>query len=526
MYIKPILKPLLSAVLVAVTTFGAASEPPAKGISSEQLDSLTERAMETFKVPGIAVGIVKDGEIVHAKGYGVREVGRDGAITPDTLFSIASVSKAFTAAALALLVDEKKIDWDDKVTNYIPAFELYDPWVTREFTIRDLLIHNSGLGLGAGDLMFWPSSAFSRQEMIENLKHLKPVSSFRSEYAYDNLLYIVAGEIIPAVTGQSYEDFVDQNILKPLGMQHCAANRGRLETQENIAEPHVVVEGQLQKAARLQAIHEEALIAAAGGLQCSVSSLLKWLDMHLNEGLLPSGDRLLSALQQQELMSPQTITPVDDLDHQWFNTNFSSYGLGWQLQDVNGYKWVSHTGGLLGVVSYVSMIPDLDLGVVVLTNQQSGAAMASIMYSIVSAYTAGAQTDWIARLDALVQEGQQEAAASLPNIGNSYFKPNTPLTHYSGSYQDPWFGRISITEKSEGLYLKSDKSERLKGVLIPHKPDLFIVRWDDRTLEADAYVKFSRGFDGKPDAITMRAISPLTDFSFDFHDLNFERLPK
>lgn len=511
---------ILSLLLVPAPLFAA----DRTGLSETEIDQLVARVMETFKIPGIAVGIIKDGKVIHAKGYGVREVSKKGRVNEKTLFSIASTGKSFTAAAVALLVDDGVISWKDKVIDHIPAFQLYDPWVTREFTIKDLLIHNSGLGKGAGDLMFWPTMGFSREEMIANLKHLKPVSSFRSEYAYDNLLYIVAGEVIAAVSGIPYEDFIDQRILKPLGMKECAANRARLKRHKNIAEPHMVMEGELRKVDRLTPVHKRMIIAAAGGIQCSVKSILKWHDMHLNKGRLADGTVFLSEAQQAEIMTPQTIRPVKSKDKRRFGTSFSAYGLGWALSDFHGVKIAQHGGALLGMMSSNLMAPDLGLGVAIYTNQQSRYARPAIMYHILEAYLTDRKTDWVSRLYEDQQTAISKAGVIVPDLSGPEYIPLR--TDYAASYRDPWFGDIVISKGEEGLYFRSLRSEKLKGRMEPHKSDLFIVHWDDRSLEADAYVKFSRDYDGNPDGITMKAVSPLTDFSFDFHDLAFKRVEK
>lgn len=516
----------LAALILTLFAFPASAKP-AGGMSERDIDQLVERAMQTFTVPGVALGVIKDGKVIYAKGFGVREAGKPGKVDSETLFAIASNSKAFTTAALALLVDDGKITWDDKVIDYIPEFRLSDPWVTREFTIRDLVVHRSGLGLGAGDLMFWPSSGFSRKEIIANLRHLKPVSSFRTEYAYDNLLYIVAGEMIPAVTGQSYEDFVDARILAPLNMQHCAANRARLKDEQNIAEPHAVIDGKLQRVDRLEAVHERAIIAAAGGLQCSVDSMLRWVAMHLRGGEYPDGGDFLSTGQHEELWSPQTILKVSDNDKSWYNTQFAAYGLGWGLKDIHGYKWVSHTGGLLGMVTFVSMVPELNLGVVVLTNQQSGSAMRAIMSSIMTAYMPVERRDWIKKHENYANESKIKAQKEVDTArseANQQKVASMPLSVYTGTYRDPWFGDIVVSVKNNVLYFKSLRSEKLEGPMEHFNQNSFIVRWTDRSLEADAYVLFGTDVKGNAIDITMKAVSPLTDFSFDFHDLNFTRV--
>jgi CubicO group peptidase (beta-lactamase class C family) len=500
--------------------FASASNTP---LDEKSVDVLVESAMSNFQVPGVAVGIIKDGKVVLSKGYGVRENGKPSPVTPETLFSIASVSKAFTAAALALLVDDGLLRWEDKVTKHLPQFQLYDPWVTREFAVRDLLIHNSGLGIGAGDLMFWPSSDTSREDIIANLKHLKPVSSFRSEFAYDNLLYIAAGELVLAITGKSFEDFVDQRILRPLQMNHCAANRTRLKQENNIAEPHILAQGNLEKATRLEAVHEPAVIAAAGGLQCSVDSLLQWLAMHLNEGVTADGKQFLSKQQQANLVGAHTLIGISELEHQWFNTRFRSYGLGWEVKDVYGYKWIGHGGSLLGMVSTVAMIPELDLGIVVLTNQQSGSALDTIVFSILDAYAGQEKNNWIARFKSLDEESTTEADQILIKIEDNREPFDASLDNFVGVYRDQWFGDVEISAQDQGLYFRSKRSTRLRGKMIPYRGNVFTVHWDDRSLDADAYINFSTDFNGHPNGMTMQAISPATDFSYDFHDLSFVR---
>ncbi len=229
------MRKLVLLVLVFLCNTSLHSQP----LTSKQIDTLVEQSMKAFDVPGIAVGIIKDGKIVHSKGYGVRSLNTRQKTDENTLFGIASNSKAFTAAALGMLVDEGKIKWDDKVRDYIPEFKLYSPYVTEEFTIRDLLTHRSGLGLGAGDLMFFPdSSDFVLKDIIYNLRFLKQVSGFRTKYDYDNNLYIVAGEVVARVTGKSWDDFVDERIIHPLGMSKTATSFDRLQDKTDVIDGH------------------------------------------------------------------------------------------------------------------------------------------------------------------------------------------------------------------------------------------------------------------------------------------------
>ncbi len=490
-------------------------------LTEEQLDQYVEKAMSVFDIPGIAVGIIKDGDIQHLKGYGVREVGKDAKVDGDTLYAIASNSKAFTAAALAILVDDGVLEWDDKVIDFLPDFRLMDPWVTREFTIRDLLTHRSGMGLGAGDLMFWPSTFVTREEIIHNARYLKMVSGFRTAYAYDNLLYVVAGEVIAAAAGVSYEEFVDSRIMNQLAMgSGCHADITNLSDDNNIAIPHVIVDGGLRRAGRLNEEGEPMVIAAAGGIQCSARAMMNWLNMHLNDGA-----GLMSKKQHEEMWRPQTIMRISDTDKNWHGTNFTAYGLGFRLKDYHGLKHVSHTGGLLGMVTYIVMIPKEHLGIVVFTNQENGSAMRAIMEIILQTYLDAGDVDWTDRYEEIRNRNIASAASQVAEEGaDADEEALLPLTDYMGTFRDPWFGDVTISENKDGLYFTSLRSKKLKGKMTPFKFNTFKVIWDDRSFNADAYAMFSTDFEGKVNGMKMKAISPLTDFSYDFHDLDFSKV--
>ena len=268
---------VFAMILLMQTSIAQTSKP----ISSSQIDSLTELVLKTFNVPGIAVGVVKDGKLIHAKGYGVANLSTGKKVDENTLFGVASNSKAMTAGALGILVDEGKIKWDDKVTDYIPEFKMYDPYVTDAFTIRDLLTHRSGLGLGAGDLMMFPDgSDFSKKDIIHNLRYLKPVSAFRTKYDYDNNLYIVAGEVVAKASGMSWEDFVEKRIMQPLEMNATAASLYRLKDRSNGIRPHAPVDGKLQ----VLDIDWSESANAAGGIWSNVTDWSKWVIAQMNHG--------------------------------------------------------------------------------------------------------------------------------------------------------------------------------------------------------------------------------------------------
>ena len=258
----------------------------AQALTSEEIDVLVANTMKTFDVPGIAVAVVKDDALIHSKGYGVRSMKTGQKVDSNTLFGIASNSKAFTAAALGMLVDEKKLDWNDRVIDYIPEFRLYDPYVTNEFTIADLLTHRSGMGLGAGDLMIWPGrNDFGMTDIIHNLRYLKPVSSFRTKYDYDNLLYIVAGEVVARVSGISWEDFIEKRILLPLEMKGSAAAYSRLKDKSNVIDPHAPVNGKVQVIDR----NFNEVANAAAGIYSNISDMSRWIIMLMNKGKYGEG---------------------------------------------------------------------------------------------------------------------------------------------------------------------------------------------------------------------------------------------
>ncbi|TDD96203.1 serine hydrolase [Flavobacterium cellulosilyticum] len=492
-------------------------------ISEKQVDELVENTLKSFNVPGIAVAIVKDGKIVLAKGYGVKSTKTNEKVDANTLFGIASNSKAFTSAAIAMLVDEGKINWDNKVIQYIPEFKMYNDYVTNEFTIRDLLTHKSGLGLGAGDLMIWPDgSDFVPKDIIQNIQYLKPVSGFRTQYDYDNLLYIIAGEVIAKVSGLSWSDFIENRIMKPLEMNNSAASFIRLKDTSNVIVPHVPTEGKLKIIKR----YTNQTFDAAAGIYSSVNDLSKWMIMQLQHGKYGSEkqNKLFSEKEQNEMWQLQTIIPTTSRAP--YNTHFNGYGLGWFLSDVKGYKQVTHTGGLEGIVTQTTLFPELNLGIVVLTNQQSGAAFTAITNTIKDSYLNIPYTNYVELYSKREKDNINDADKSTSEVWaavDKNQKDKLKIDHkkYLGSYIDNWFGEIILSEKKGKLFFKATRSPQLAGEVLFYKDTTFVVKWDNRSFNADAFLFFELDEKGNSSALKMKAISKLTDFSYDFHDLNF-----
>ncbi|WP_019029332.1 serine hydrolase [Colwellia piezophila] len=482
------------------------------------------QAMSTFQVPGVAVAIVKDNKVVMSKGFGVIEHGKSAKVTADTLFGIASNTKAMTVALLANLVDEGKLTWQTKVTDIIPEFQMPDAYVTREFTIIDLLAHNSGLGLGAGDLMIWPHTTLTNDDVIKGIKHLPVVSSFRSEFAYDNLLYIVAGEVIARVTGQSWNDVVQQRIFTALGMKNTRAAFSKIETQnKNVARAHVPLNGELNVVGG----NFIERFGAAASVASSVNDMSFWLLAQLNQGtygniLDDNAPRLFSAKQSRAMWQPRTLLSVSDKATRQDKTHFSAYGLGWFMKDYHGVKLIHHSGGILGMVSKVVLVPEEDLAMVILTNQQSGYAFNAIYLQILNEYLELPEKNWIDFYHKKQQKSKAKEQNRLAKMADSVHKNaahSLTLRDYANTYVDNWYGEINISFKNNKLHMQFSNTAALAGTLEHYQHNTFIVRWHDRTLEADAFVNFNLNEEGSINYATMKAVSKATDFSFDFQDL-------
>jgi len=516
------MKKIASVLLLLILVVVSYSQP----VTSAQIDRIVEQAMNAFDVPGIAVAVVKDGRVIHSRGYGVRSVNTGQKVDENTLFAIASNTKAFTAASLGILVDEGKLKWEDKVIDYIPELRLYNSYVTEDFIIKDLLTHRSGMGLGAGDLMIWPGSPdFTKDDVIHNLRYLRQTSPFRTKYDYDNLLYIVAGEVVARVSGTSWEEFVESRIMKPLGMNVTAASINRLKDRSNIIDAHVPVNGKLEVVPK----HEGDLHNPVGGIMSSIADMSKWVIMQMNNGKY--GEKLEKQIFSEEVHSemwtPQTIIAVRSKNV--YNTHFAAYGLGWRLSDEKGYKVVGHTGSLQGIVTQVTLVPEIKLGIIVFTNQQADAAFSAITNTIKDSYYGMTGFDWITEYKNRVIASQKNATSITEEVWkNIEAQSNSArvipdIAPFTGTYSDVWFGDVTVSQKDGKLRFYAVKSPKLSGEMLFYRGNTFIVKWDDRTLDADAFAVFSLDREGKPSGITMEAISPLTDFSFDFQDLDFHR---
>ena len=494
----------------------------AAGLDADTIDDLVARAMKTFEVPGMAVGVVKEGEVVYAKGHGVRELGRDDAIDTDTLFKIASNSKAFTAAALAILVDEGHIEWNGAVSDYIPEFRMSEPLVTAHLSVVDLLTHRAGLVAHAGDLLLWPDpNEFTRGDVIHALRYFPLVSPFRDSYNYDNVLYIVAGEIVPRVTGQAFEAFVAERIMRPLGMDRCFMGAIPDAEMRNLAAPHGVIDGELTVIERSRIHGEPALYAAAGGVVCSLDDMLDWVQLQLGRGTSPEGVQLFSTARSREMWHPEISWNVSPRNYEWHRTHFNGYALGWRVSDVHGYKEVSHTGSLAGMRAWTLLLPELELGIVVLMNGSSAAARNAVMQTIKYGFLPVEPRDWVTTYEELraeaEAEAEQEQGAMERMIARGVVAPR-PLAQYAGRYRDAWFGEVSVTATDSGLEFTADKSPKLSGPLEHVSADTFIARWPDRSVGMDAWLKFEFDRQGALQSLKMNRVFDDPEATVDYFE--------
>lgn len=495
-----------------------------QGLSSEQIDSIVESAIKTSPHAGVAVVVVKDGKIIHEKGYGVTSVKTKEKVDEHTRFGIASNSKAFTATALAMLVDEGKIKWDDKVADYLPEFKTYDDYVTKNFTITDLLCHRSGLGLGAGDLMWFPDgNDYTMDEILTNFQYQTPTSAFRTKYDYNNLMFIVAGEIVVRVSGMSWSEFVESKIMKPLDMTESAGKQNRLANQDNVAIPHSLIDGKLVPLPHMNITQGEA----AAGIYASVHDLGAWMKMNLNDGKM-NETQIVSKENHDMMWKPHTNIGFNVTPAGHFNSQFSAYGLGWAVDDYNGYTVIGHGGGLPGMLSKTRMIPELGVGVVVLTNAAPGGySYEMISRSIIDSYLDVPKVDWVTLADNWINRSQAKEDSVMNAVWEQTKKAEykkSDLETITGTYNDPWYGKITITLEGKKLFLKSKRSPKLSGQVLYYEDKKFVVKWDYNEMECNAFASFTYDESGQATEIKMEGISPNIDFSFDFHDLYFTRV--
>jgi CubicO group peptidase (beta-lactamase class C family) len=521
-------------LLAGVLAGSAAAAPP--DADSQDFDRYVERARQQFDVPAIAVAVVKDGRVVFERGYGQRQL--DPALPADahTLFSIASNTKSFTATAMEMLADEGKLKLDDRVIDHLPWFQMSDPYVTREMRLRDVLSHRTGLGLHAGDLLYNPVSSYSMREVVERLRTLPLARGFRAGYAYDNIMFAVAALVIEQASGQSYAEFVQNRIFRPLGMNESRINATALLPDDVVAACYFRNEsGALQKVAPLAWTNNPG----AAGIYASAHDMALWAQAQLAVGQPADGKpRLLSTAAQQDMWSMVTPIPIDPPDTPELaaaTPQFLGYGEGWYVSDYRGHKLVWHGGDFPGATSRLTLVPELGLGVVVLTNQESQAARDAVTLRVLDHYFGPAQTDWVGDYARAIRAQEREKraqerrrdASELMDVRIPSPPPpqlSLPLSAYSGTYRDAWYGDVLVSVDDNRLRISFSKTAQLSGLLLPAEGmDHFIAHWDDRTLNADADARFVVS-DGAVSELQLRRASPRTASAYDYQDLHLLRI--
>jgi CubicO group peptidase (beta-lactamase class C family) len=512
-----------TALALASAATIAAAAPPAG------FEQRVEQLRKDFGVPGVTIAIVEDGKVTFAHGWGVRDITTNQPVDADTIFFTGSTGKAFTNAALATLVDEGRIKWDDKVIDHMPDFRMWDPWVTREMTIRDLLVHRSGLGLGEGDLLFLPNSTLSRKETVRRIRYLKPATSFRSGYAYDNILYMAAGQLIEEVSGETWEKYIHDHVFGPLGMRNSTDTDTEFHVNPNQARPHSRSGGAIHGLGKQSPLDENATIAQnaapAGGLAISANDMGRWLLTQLGRGKIPGSDkRLFTEAQSNEMWTGVVPTPIRHFPAQFAATepNFNLYALGWDISDYRGAKVVGHDGAVLGSQATIALLPKQNVGIFIAANSEDGEIILGLRDELLDHYLGASLNRWpekfhewkIGRLNAAAKQ-VQTAAAKPAAIG-----PSLPLERYAGEYTDPWYGTIKVSQSGKDLAIAFPHSSGMEGPLTHYQYDTFRTNPALDWVEP-AYVTFSIGADGKVDRVTMKPVSPAADFSWDYQDLLF-----
>ncbi len=508
------LVPLLFLFLLAFALAGA--QEAKKPVDLDALDRYVAKAVKDWNVPGLALAIVKDDSVVFAKGYGLREIGKPDLVDTHTLFAIASLSKAFTVAALGRMVDQGKLRWNDKVTDYVPYFQMYDPYVTREMTVRDLLCHRSGLNTFAGDLI-WYGTNYDRREVIRRIRFVKPRYSFRANYGYQNIMVLTAGEVLQSVSGKSWDEYTRDSLFAPLGMTESNTSVRYLAQSADVATPHTMHRGTLVTIPYRNVDN----IGSAAAINSSVSDLAKWMRMWLRDDASP-GVKLLSDATKFDIWSPQTILPLSPRGSKNVpSRHFSAAGLGWFMNDYLGRKMLNHSGGMDGMISRIALVPEEHMGLILLTNSINGVTT-PLMYKILDAYLGGAERDWSSEQLAMSASGDSAAAAAdrVQDAGRvKNTKPSLPLLAYTGTYRSEMYGNVIVDMEKGALTVRFVPTETYVGDLTHWHYDTFRIELRDKTLPP-GMVTFVIGASGKP--TEMKVVIPNPDF--DFSELELKRV--
>lgn len=464
----------------------------AQGGLPEDFDDWIENSRKEWKIPGMAVGIVKDGKVVYAKGFGEKRLGENDRVDAHTVFSIASVSKNITAAALAILVDEGKIDWDDKIIDHIPWFRLKDAWVTEELSIRDVLTHRSGLGRILGNRLQFQTQS-TRDEVLYQMRYMELEKPFRSDFVYNNVMYSLAGQIIEYVDGRTWDQFLQERLFQPLNMQRTTTNLSALEKQDNIAYPHQEIDGKLVSIPRRN--WDNA--GPAGGVNASIADLNQWMLMQLGVSGVYEGETLVSAKQMTEIHRPQMVRPSSNA-----LASQGTYGFGWNILDYKGKRVWTHGGATDGFNTAMFLMPELELGIVVVGNTFNNLGNA-VAYQVMDAYLGESERDWNSHYLTSYKKQYQAAVKAREAIHNARIKKSSPslkTEEYVGTYISEGYGKVEIEKQGKDLIIRFWEDENLEAVLEHWHFDTYRALWKNPALREE-FMQFHLGKDGKIEAL-------------------------
>ena len=445
----------------------------------KEIEDAVYKSMQAWNVPGLALAVVKDDQPLIIKGFGVREDGKPDSVDEHTLFAIGSNTKAFTATAIGLLVQQEKLAWDDPVTKYLPHFKLQDTNATQMITIRDLLSHRAGLGTWAGDMLLL--SSYPTEEIVQRLQYIPPAYSFRAGYGYSNLMFVTAGLVIKAVSGLSWDDFIRTQIFEPLGMMDSVTNPCYFGNRRNIAKPHEDLRGAMQTVP----YREDANVGAAGSICASAADIARWMRFQLNEGHL-DGNQLIDPAIIEETHMPHTPIRLTAMERKLFPTrHYVSYGLGWFITDSYGRLFVRHTGGVDGMLSSVVLIPEEKIGIAVFTNKLPNATFAILPHYLTETLLGQPARDWIQIYTDLDKEGKEKEEQAKSKRIDSRARdthPSLALEQYAGVYKSLILGKANISLNEDRLHIQLQAHGSMSGTMEHWHYDTFLCKWDDPVL--------------------------------------------
>ncbi len=464
----------------------------------DDLDEFVERGLQDWDIPGMAVGIVHEGEVIHARGYGEKKLGEGDPVDEETLFGVASTTKAMTAAALGMMVDEGKLDWDDRVIEHLPDFQLYDPWVTRKVTVRDLLIHQVGIGRITGNRIQFMTNR-DRDEILKFLRHQPFEEDFREEYVYSNMMYMVAGKVFKSVSGKRWDDFMMENFFPKLGMDHANTSITMIDDETNAAWPHQYIRGDVQTIPRRN--FDNA--GPSASVNASISDMMRWMKFQLGEPGVIDGERLISDETMRETRSAQRALSSGNP----YEGEMNAYGLGWRLGSYRGYHTVSHGGATDGMNTTLMMVPEKDLGIIVVTNTFNTFREAVARY-VIDSFTGLHDEDHDWHEHYLERYENQKAAAQqrrneIEAQRVEGTRPSLSLNQFTGTYRDKVYDEVEVKLNQEGkLELHFWDDETLIADLEHWHYDTFRAHWRNPA-QREKFVTFDLGSDGKPKTLNV-----------------------